>query len=92
MEPDRDAELLTCFWALHAAVIRRDGIEERIRAGELERELLDRSLYAAEAVIAARTELYRHLMSRGWTPPSGVLEDLAFDAEVLRQPGGSVPT
>lgn len=82
-DADRDPELLTCFWALHAAIIRRDGIEARLRAGQHDPDLLERSLPAAEAVIAARTGLYRHLISRGWTPPNTVVQDLSYDETVL---------
>ncbi len=80
---DRDAELLTCFWALHAAIIRRDGIEARLRAGDHDPDLLTRTLPAAEAVIAARTALYRRLMDLGWTPPNTVVRDLSYDETVL---------
>jgi hypothetical protein len=83
LEPERDPELLGCFWELHAAVVRRDGIEARLRAGQHDPELLTRSLPAAEAVIAARTALYRHLMQQGWTPPNAVVRDLAYDETVL---------
>lgn len=82
-DADRDAELLTDFWALHAAIIRRDGIEARLRAGDHDPDLLERSLPAAEAVIAARTALYRRLIGQGWTPPNTVVRDLSYDEVVL---------
>ena len=83
MDRDRDAELLTCFWSLHAAIIKRDGIEERLRSGPADEVLLDRSLAAAEGVLLARAGLYRHLMRSGWTPPSTVVKDLVYDEVVL---------
>ena len=86
--PDRDHELLSRFWSLHAAVIRRDGIEERLRTGPVDTDLLDRSLSAAEAVLEARTELYKHLMASGWTPPDVVVKDVEYDEIVLSQPDG----
>ena len=82
-DADRDPALLSCFWALHAAITRRDGIEARLRAGQHDPDLLERSLPAAEAVIAARTALYRHLMAQGWTPPNTVVQDLSYDETVL---------
>ena len=54
VESDRDHELLAHFWTLHAAVIKRDGLEDRMRAGVVDEELLDRSLAAAEGVLEAR--------------------------------------
>lgn len=91
MHEDRDHELLSRFWALHAAVIRRDGLEERMRSGlPPDQELLDRSLAAAEAVLAARAALYRHLMSTGWTPPDVLVRDLTYDEIVLSEPDGAV--
>ncbi len=93
MDNDRDHELLGRFWALHSAVIRRDGIEDRIRSGkDVDQELLDRSLAAAENVLQARTALYRHLMRSGWTPPEGVVKDLAFDEIVLSQSESALPS
>ncbi len=88
MELDRDAGLLSCFWALHAATIRRDGLESRMRAGQLDEDTLDRSLAAAEAVLSARTALYRQMMSLGWTPPDTVVRDVEYDEIVLAEVGG----
>jgi hypothetical protein len=85
MTEDRDAALLSRFWALHAAIIKRDGLEQRMRSGELDGDLLDRSLAAAESVIEARTALYRHLMDAGWRPPDLVVRDVAYDEVVLRE-------
>ena len=87
MTDDRDAALLSRFWALHAAIIKRDGIEQRIRDGALDGDLLDRSLTAAEGVIEARTALYRHLMDAGWRPPDLVVRDVVYDEVVLRETG-----
>ena len=92
MNEDRDHALLDRFWALHAAVIRRDGIEARMRAGTpIDQEMLDRSLAAAEGVLEARAELYRHLMRNGWTPPASVVKDLAYDEIVLAETDGALP-
>ena len=91
MHQDRDQELLTRFWALHAALIRRDGVEERMRSGPVDEELLDRSLAAAEAVLEARAGLYRYLMQSGWTPPNTVVKDLAYDEIVLSETDGALP-
>ena len=91
MDSDRDHELLSRFWALHAAVIRRDGIEDRMRSGlPVDQEMLARSLAAAEAVLAARGALYRHLMDTGWTPPATVVKDLAYDEIVLSETDGAL--
>jgi hypothetical protein len=83
--PDRDHELLSRFWSLHAAVVRRDGIEERLRSGQADTALLDRSLLAAEAVLEARVALYRCLMARGWRPPDSLVRDIAYDDAVLAE-------
>ncbi len=90
MDKSRDHELLSHFWALHAAVIRRDGLEERMRSGQLDQDLLDRSLAAAEAVLEARAGLFRHLMDAGWTPPPAVVKDLTYDEIVLSETDGAV--
>jgi hypothetical protein len=90
MEGHRDQELLEHFWVLHSAILRRDGLEERMRAGDSDAALLDRSLAAAEAVLQARAALYRHLMSSGWTPPDSVVKDLVYDEVVLSETDGAV--
>jgi hypothetical protein len=77
--------LHAAVWAFHAAVQRRDGIEARLRRGELDADLKDRSLSASEAVVAARVALYKMLMSEGWTPPPWVAQDIAYDDTVLLQ-------
>ncbi len=90
MDQDRDHELLSRFWALHAAVIRRDGLEERMRSGApVDEELLDRSLAAAEGVLQARAALYRHLMDTGWTPPDALVRDIVYDEIVLSETDGA---
>ncbi len=78
-----EAEVLAAAELLRTALQRRDGIEVRIRAGDLNRDLLDRSLEAAEAVLAARAAFYRLLRAAGWAAPAHVIYDRALDAEVL---------
>ncbi len=91
MNEDRDHELLSRFWALHAAIIRRDGIEEKLRSGlAVDQEMLDRSLAAAEGVLQARAALYRHLMESGWTPPDTIVKDLVYDEIVLSETDGAL--
>ena len=91
MDHDRDHELLSRFWALHAAVIKRDGIEDRMRSGvPLDKEMLERSLTASEGVLQARAALYRYLMAAGWTPPDTVVRDLAYDEIVLSETEGAL--
>lgn len=91
MSEDRDHELLGRFWALHAAVIRRDGLEDKLRSGlQVDPDVLDRSLAAAEGVIEARAALYRYLMDAGWTPPNAVVKDLVYDEIVLSETDGAV--
>jgi len=85
MGNDRDAELLSHFWALHAAIIKRDGLEQRMRSGVPDQELFDRSLSAAEGVLATRSALYRYLISRGWTAPDTTVKDLEYDEVVLSE-------
>lgn len=89
MDNDRDHQLLAHFWSLHAAVIKRDGLEDRMRAGMHEQELLDRSLAAAEGVLHARSTLYRHLIGNGWTPPPALVRDLVYDEIVLSETEGA---
>jgi len=87
---DRDNALLSHFWCLHAAVIKRDGLEQRLRFGEQDEELFDRSLSAAQDVLAARSALYRYLICRGWTPPDETVKDLEYDEFVLSQRDGAL--
>jgi hypothetical protein len=77
--------LHSAVWAFHAAVQRRDGIELRLRRGELDADLQDRSLSAAEAVVQARVALYKMLIDEGWSPPHWVAQDIEYDDTVLRQ-------
>ena len=90
VELEQDKDLLSCFWALHAATIRRDGLDTRMRAGQLDEDTLERSLAAAESVLQARTALYRHLMQLGWTPPDAVVRDMEYDEIVLSELDGVV--
>jgi hypothetical protein len=87
--PNWDDPLLPLLAAYHAAVIRSDGLQEKVRRGAADQEALDRSLVAAEQVIEARAALYRGLMDLGWTPPALVIDNLRTDIEVLHLPGGS---
>jgi hypothetical protein len=80
-----ESRLHAATWAFHSALQRRDGVEARVRRGEHDPDLLDRSLTAAEAVVQARIELYRLLIDDGWIPPPSVASDLAYDDEVLHQ-------
>lgn len=90
MANDRDADLLGRFWVLHAAILKRDGLEARMRTGAADEELYERSLAASEAVLAARSALYRYLMSQGWTPPDATVKKLAYDETVLSETDGAV--
>src|SRR3954462_13017541 len=77
--------LHAAVWAFHAAVQRRDGIELRLRRGELDADLQDRSLSASEAVVQARVALYKMLIDEGWSPPDWVAQDIEYDDTVLSQ-------
>jgi hypothetical protein len=91
MDQHRDEELLSHFWSLHNAIIKRDGLEERMRSGAQDEDLFNRSLVAAEGVLQARAGLYRHLMQSGWTPPPTVVRDVVYDEIVLSQPDSTLP-
>jgi hypothetical protein len=80
-----EERLHQAVWAYHAAVQRRDGVEARLRRGEIDADLYDRSLSAAEAVTEARITLYKLLIDEGWTPPVAVAQDLAHDTALLRE-------
>jgi hypothetical protein len=82
----KETRLHDAAQAFHTAVQRRDGVEARVRKGEHDPDLLDRSLTAAEAVVAARIELYRLLMEDGWIPPPTVAGDIEWDDAILHQP------
>ena len=80
-----EERLHQAVWAYHAAVQRRDGVEARLRRGEMDTDLYDRSLAAADAVTEARLGLYKLLISEGWTPPESLAQDIAYDDAVLRE-------
>ena len=86
---ERDTALLERFWSLHTAVLRRDGLDSRRRAGAADGLLVDRALTAAEVVIEARASLHRCLIAQGWAPPPGVVRDLEHDELLLSGPIGS---
>lgn len=88
MYPNWDDPLLPLMAAYHAAVIRSDGLQGKLKDAPGDEELLERSLAAAEQVIEARAALYRGLIELGWTPPPMVVDNLAIDLEVLHLPGG----
>lgn len=85
MTQSAEDRLHQLLWAFHAAVQRRDGVELRLRRGEIDGDLYDRSLTAAEAVVECRVALYRHLMDEGWTPPDSLVHDMAIDATLLKE-------
>ena len=85
MSHESEDRLHNAVWAFHTAVQRRDGVEARLRRGELDGELYDRSLRAAESVVQSRIALYRLLIAEGWTPPPTVVRDLAYDDSLLSQ-------
>lgn len=85
MSQAREDRLHAAVWAFHAAVQRRDGIESRLRRGELDADLQDRSLVASESVVEARIALYRLLVSEGWVPPPAVASEMDFDDSLLRE-------
>jgi hypothetical protein len=80
-----EERLHSALWAFHAAVQRRDGIENRVRQGDHGIDLQERSLTAAEAVVEARIDLYRLLMADGWIPPPSVAHDVEADGRLLHQ-------
>jgi hypothetical protein len=83
----RDEEQLhAAIWALHDALQRRDGIEERLRAGDPDERLYDRGLAASEAVVHARLALYRLLITQGWTPPASLVQQVDLDAHLMTEP------
>ncbi len=41
-------------------------------------------------MLAARTALYRQLMSLGWTPPDEVIRDVEYDEIVLSEDDSSL--
>jgi len=73
-------------WALHDALQRRDGIEQRLRDGDPDPGLYDRGLAASEAVVHARLALYRVLITQGWTPPAGLMAQVDLDEQLMAEP------
>lgn len=87
MYPNWDDPLLPLMAGYHAAIIRSDGLRDKLKEGSNDPGLLDRSLVAAEQVIEARAALYRGLIELGWTPPSLIADNLRTDLEVLHLRG-----
>lgn len=74
------------IWKLHDSLVRRDGIEQRLRDdSDNDPDLYKRSLAASEAVLNARMLLYRVLLEQGWTPPSTVATQLQLDSHLVRE-------
>lgn len=86
-EVDVETRLHQAVWAFHDALQRRNGVEARMRRGDLDLDLRDRSLRAADAVTAARLGLYRALTAQGWTPPESALRSMELDEAVLCEDG-----
>ncbi|MGZ6827037.1 MAG: hypothetical protein ACXVGH_09615 [Mycobacteriales bacterium] len=86
MQSSTEERLHVAVWAFHAAVQRRDGVAARLRRGDDDPELLDRSVAAAESVDLARLALYRLLVSEGWTPPADVAAELERSASAVLHP------
>ncbi|HUR12897.1 MAG TPA: hypothetical protein VM097_00240 [Mycobacteriales bacterium] len=85
MTGSHEGELHDAIWALHDALQRRDGIEQRLRNGDNDALLFDRGLAASEAVVHARLALYRVLIEQGWTPPPSVANQLHLDARLMTE-------
>lgn len=85
MPQSTEERLHQAVWAFHTALQRRDGVESRLRRGEIDTDLYDRSLTAAEAVVESRIALYQLLIDEGWTPPPSVAHDLAYDDTLLHE-------
>jgi hypothetical protein len=79
-------QLHAAIWALHDALQRRDGVEERLRTQPPDENLYAFGLAASEAVVAARLALYRLLITQGWTPPPGLAEQVDLDAHLMTEP------
>jgi hypothetical protein len=80
-----EEQLHQAIWAFHDALQRRDGIEQRLRDGDLDGALYDRGLAASEAVVHARLALYRVLITQGWTPPESVATQVDLDAHLMTE-------
>ena len=50
MSESIEERLHSAVWTFHNAVQRRDGVETRLRRGEVDEDLYSRTLTAAEAV------------------------------------------
>jgi hypothetical protein len=85
MTRSHEDDLHEAIWALHDALQRRDGIEERLRGGDADPELYGRGLVASEAVLHARMQLYRVLLGQGWTAPPAVATQLQLDSHLVRE-------
>jgi hypothetical protein len=81
-----EEQLHAAIWALHDALQRRDGIEERVRANGPDDKLYKRGLAASETVVHARLALYRVLITQGWTPPPSITQQLDLDAHLMKEP------
>jgi hypothetical protein len=81
-----EEQLHEALWTFHAALQRRDGIEQRLRDGDPDPLLYDRGLAASEAVVHARLALYRVLITQGWTPPPSVQQQVDLDAHLMQEP------
>lgn len=87
MGTSTEERLHVAAWAFHDAVQRRDGLQARLRRGELDPELQERCAAATESVALARLGLYRLLVSEGWAPPPVVVRELELAASLLEPPG-----
>lgn len=86
MTRSREDALHEAIWKLHDALVRRDGIEQRLRDdSDNDPELYKRSLLASETVLNARMLLYRVLLEQGWTPPPAVATQLQLDSHLVRE-------
>jgi hypothetical protein len=83
-KPDED-QLHAAIWALHDALQRRDGMEERLRKEVPDEKLYAHGLAASEAVVAARLALYRLLITQGWTPPKALAEQVDLDSHLMTE-------
>ena len=86
MTRSHEDALHEAIWKLHDSLVRRDGIEQRLRDdNDNDPELYKRSLLASEAVLNARMLLYRVLLEQGWTPPPTVATQLQLDSHLVRE-------
>jgi hypothetical protein len=83
-----DAEVFGCveeYRAAYGALCAYETIREQ--GGEVGAQA---HLDAAQAVLDARTRLYRCLIGHGWAPPAAVLADLILDEAVAEEGTGAV--